>query len=65
MIQELASTRDGDFILDVMSLSQKKTKPTSDDFVMALNRHGLKPSEANAIMQKSKTVTDALSQKCV
>ena len=57
MVKTLASTRDGDFVLDVAS-STKLSKGASEakrkeDLLQLLNRHGLKGSEAKTILEKS------------
>jgi hypothetical protein len=55
MVKKLASTRDGDFVLDIVT--QSKMKGTEEQkkasALLVLNRHGLKPSEAQTILKTS------------
>lgn len=68
MAQELASTRDGDFVLDVgapaLRLQGQPKSLKSDALLSALNRHGLKASEGKTILERAGPILKEAADAC-
>ena len=68
MTRELASTRDGDFVLDLgapsLRLQQQPANMKSDALLKALNRHGLKASEGKAILDRARPILQGAARAC-
>lgn len=68
MVKRLAATREGDFFLDMMGTSQQlrgvSDKQKHQTMVQMLDRHGLKPSEAEKFVTRGEAVANAAAKEC-